>query len=229
MFPCAVEKAAINALPLGIVSIPQLWVTDLTYWMENRGLRCPFEGSNRPLRGCLIAFGGKGLVFVNGYDPDDERRFTVAHEVAHFILDYDDVRARAAKSLGIGILEVLDGKRPATFEERIHATLSDASIGVHTHTMDRSPEGDIYQGSVLKAEETADLLALELIAPAEEIYSRLNLERREFAFNDLIGYTVKILEQDFGLPKSIVGSYAFRLADNIAHGPTIKEWLGLDR
>ncbi len=228
IFPCNVEKAAVCALPLGILSLPRLWISDLAYWMERRGLKCPFESNDRPLRGCLVAFSGRGLIFMDGQDPEDERRFTVAHEVAHFILDYIEVRKRATDLLGAQVLEVLDGKRPATYEDRIHAVLADVSIGVHVHTMDRTKKGDIFRGSVLRMEESADLLALELLAPAEEVQLRLRSKSTGSSFSDLMQCTATILEQEFGLPSSVAGPYAYQLVDSLTHGPSIKEWLGLE-
>jgi Zn-dependent peptidase ImmA (M78 family) len=229
VFPRNMEKAAVYALPLGIISLPRLWISDLVCWMERRRLQCPLEGNDRPLRGCLLAFSGRGLVIINGQDPDDERRFTAAHEVAHFILDYLEVRKRVIESLGTGALEVLDGIRPATYEERLNAVLSSTLIGVHTHTMDRTPEGDISQGSVLRIEEDADLLALELLAPAEQVQFRLHSTKTGRSFSELMPYAERLLQEDYGLPKSAAKPYAYQLVDNLTHGPSIKEWLGLGK
>ncbi len=227
VFPRDIEKAAVHALPVGIISLPRLWISDLACWMEQRGLRCPFEGNDRPLRGSLLAFGGRGLVIINGQDPDDERRFTVAHEVAHFILDYQEIRKRAVESLGTGALEVLDGIRLATYEERLDAVLSSASIGVHIHAMDRTPGGDIFQGSVLRIEEDADLLAFELLAPAQEVQYRLRSTNTVRSFGEIMKCAESLLKKDYGLPESAARPYAFHLVDNLTHGPSIKEWLGL--
>lgn len=227
-FPRNIEKAVVYALPLGIVLLPQLWISDLVYWMEQRKLQCPFQGNDRPLRGCLVAYSGRGLVIISGQDSEDERRFTVAHEVAHFILDYILVRKRIVESLGSDVLEVLDGIRPATFEERINAVVSDASIGVHVHAMDRTKDGDIFQGSVLKAEDNADLLALELLAPSREIYSRLPIKAGG-SFREVMNHATQFLKNDFGLPDSVAKLYAYHLVDKLTYGSSIREWLGLDR
>lgn len=226
-FPRNIERAAIYALPLGIVLLPRLWISDLINWMDQRGLRYSLQGNDRPLRGCLVAYSGRGLIVINGQDSQDERRFTVAHEVAHFILDYICIRNRAVESLGGHTLEVLDGIRPATFEERINAVITDASIGVHIHMMDRTREGDISQSSILKAEDNADMLALELIAPTKAILSKLSSKERA-SFRELMDYTTQSLKFEFGLPDSIVDLCAYHFVDSLTHGPSIKEWLGLD-
>jgi Zn-dependent peptidase ImmA (M78 family) len=226
-FPCNIEKAAIHALPVGILSLPRLWISDLAFWMEKRGLTCPFDGDNRPLRGCLVAFKGKGLIIVNGQDSEDERRFTVAHEIAHFILGYLQARKRVLDLLGPDSLDILDGIRPATTEERVFAILGSTDIGVHTHAMDRSPIGDIFQGAVLKTEENADLLALELLAPEAEIKFKLKFGYNTNTFIDLMNYITGILKKDYGIPASMAKPYAYYLADNLTRGPSVKEWLGL--
>ena len=225
-FPRNIERAAIYALSLGIVSLPRLWISDLMCWMEQRGLKCPFQGSDRPLSGCLLAYSGRGLVIINGQDSEDERRFTVAHEVAHFILDYLDVRRCVVDSLGALALEVMDGKRPATSEERANAVLTNAPMGVHTHSMNRTQGGDIFQGTVLKAEDDADLLALELLAPAKEVWTRL-AAKTESSFRELMECATQVLKGEFGLPDAIAKPYAYKLADTLTRGPSISEWLGL--
>ncbi|HZQ09243.1 MAG TPA: ImmA/IrrE family metallo-endopeptidase [Anaerolineae bacterium] len=35
------------------------------------------------------------MIFLDGSDPANEQRITVAHEIAHFLVDYQMPRARA--------------------------------------------------------------------------------------------------------------------------------------
>ncbi|MFN8557423.1 MAG: ImmA/IrrE family metallo-endopeptidase [Dehalococcoidia bacterium] len=44
------------------------------------------------------------MIIVDSSDAPDEVRFTVAHEAAHFLLDYEQPRARAVAALGAGAL-----------------------------------------------------------------------------------------------------------------------------
>jgi Zn-dependent peptidase ImmA (M78 family) len=39
-----------------------------------------------------MARAGHGFISLDGSDADDERRFSLAHELAHFLLDYQDPR-----------------------------------------------------------------------------------------------------------------------------------------
>ena len=52
---------------------------------------------------------GTAYCLVDANDPDNERRFTTAHELAHFLLDYAEPRRKAIEALGEGIVPVLDG------------------------------------------------------------------------------------------------------------------------
>jgi hypothetical protein len=73
-----------------------------------------FTGSNRRLRGCLLADRGSGCILYDASDPADEQRFTKGHELAHFLVDYYCPRTRALRLLGESIRSVLDGLRPPT-------------------------------------------------------------------------------------------------------------------
>ena len=79
-----------------------------------------------------------------------------------------------------------------------------------------------------KAEDNADLLALELIAPAREIISKLS-PKMGGSFRELMDYAVQSLKFEFGLPDSIAKLYGYYFVDTLTHGSSIKEWLGLDR
>ena len=109
-FPRLLERAIAWALPLTLVKLPRLSFPDLRAWLTQRDIPFIFSHSDRCLRACLIAKAGSGIVFLDGSDPDDERRFSLAHEVAHFILDYLEPRERGIELLGAAGLEVLDGR-----------------------------------------------------------------------------------------------------------------------
>src|SRR5207248_1718082 len=78
----------IRAMPLTLEAIPILTAAAACGWLERNGITHGFSGRDRPLRGCLTASGGYGIIFLDAADPEDEQRFTLAHEVAHFLRDY---------------------------------------------------------------------------------------------------------------------------------------------
>ena len=117
------------ALPLAVVKLPRLGLADLRSWLRDRGIDiCP-DLRHRPLRACLVARAGQGFVFVDGADPYDEQRLSLAHEIAHYLRDYWIPRERALAALGDDIADVLDGRRQPSTEERLAGVLRGVRVG----------------------------------------------------------------------------------------------------
>jgi hypothetical protein len=212
------DHAVALALPLGIVQLPALRAASLRAWLARRGLSGLADVGDRPLRAGLVALAGHGLVFLDGTDPPDERRFSLAHEVAHFLADYWWPRQRAARQLGPACLEVLDGLRRPTRAERIDAVLAGAALGTHVHLMERTPDGHPAGAALAEAERFADALALELLAPAELA------AQVEPAGPDPAG----CLRERFGLPLPLARAYADRLWPGPPGSSAFLLRLGLD-
>jgi IrrE N-terminal-like domain len=87
-FPRSLRRPIARCLPLSVVSLPRLRVSAIDEWLQRQGAIHCVNVHDRPLRACLVASGGHGLVFVDGADPDDEQRFSLAHELAHFLRGY---------------------------------------------------------------------------------------------------------------------------------------------
>lgn len=226
-FPRNLEQPILWALPLAILKLPRLSVSDVKVWLQRRGIAFRLDGADRPLRGCLVAYGGRGCVLLDGADPEDERRFSLAHETAHFLLDYLQPRERAVAQLGAAILEVFDGLRGPTVDERVDAILGHASIGVHTHLMERHPDGVLGCGRIVGAESRADRLALELLAPAAEVQRRVMRFQQPSSFQGGVDLAVEVLTSDFGLPAPVAWPYAKLIMRSWRGGQSFREWLGL--
>ena len=223
-FPRSLESAVLWALPLGIFKLPRLWVSDAQSWLARRGIRFHLKTGDRPLHGCLLAYRGRGCVLLNGADSLAESRFSLSHEVAHFLLDYHRPRQRAVKRLGPSILEVFDGIRPPTVQERVHAILSGVPIGFHTHLMGRSENGVIGCDLAGEAEDAADRLALELLAPQGEVRRRVSHRRLIRDQQSLTQIATMILQKDFGLPPGVAAGYAQYLYPPVRRS-SVREWL----
>jgi hypothetical protein len=213
-FPRDLERAMALALPVALVKLPRLHLLGIEDWLRRRGIPFRFECASRAVRGCLLAFEGKGWIFVDGSDPDDERRLTLAHEVAHFLLDYWQPRLQAIQRLGNGIIEVLDGYRPPQIGERVYALLGSIPIGVQMSLMDRGASSP----DVWRIEDRADRLALALLAPPEEVFARV--EPLAADFESRCEETTLVLTERFGLPRSVALAYARALLDAIGKGPS---------
>jgi hypothetical protein len=132
-FPRQLETAIPAALPLAIVSIRDLRTSIVIDWLARLSVNTRDFGPDRPLRGCLVAFQGRGLIFVESADTPDEIQLTLAHETAHFLRHYVAPRDRAIARIGATILEVLDGLRAPSSEERLAGVLRGCSIGQYRH------------------------------------------------------------------------------------------------
>jgi hypothetical protein len=224
-FPRDLEPSVLWALPIAILKLPQLTVSTVQQWLAQRNILFSVSGRNRHLHACLIAFGGNGLILLAGRDSPDEIRFSLAHETAHFIIDYLAPRKIAHQRIGPAILEVLDGYRLPTPDERGTALLSSTSIGVYQHLMGRSVDGHIESSGVVRAEQRADHLALELLAPEATVRAIIKRSDGAERFSRL--EIVNLLRKQFGLPKVAAIRYSYQFVP-IPRPQSIKEWLGID-
>jgi len=222
-FPRSLERSIALALPVTLVKLPKLKLHQVEGWLQRRGVPFQFSCHHQAVRGCLVAFGGEGLIFVDGSDPDDERRFTLAHEIGHFLVDYWQPRARARAILGHTIVAVLDGLRLPTVSERVNALLAQTPIGVHTNLMERDAGSDL--ANVWQIEDRADKVALALLAPPEEVLSRTKIATARF--EQRLFSVTSVLRADFGLPLSAAQSYGRSLLTMVNRGPSWLETLGL--
>jgi IrrE N-terminal-like domain len=225
--PRDLETAALWALPLAVCELPSLRVATVRAWLHHQSSRIVINGPDRPLRGCLVAYAGSGVILLDADDPADERRFTVAHEIAHFLVDYAGPREHAVAGMGPGIVTVLDGLRAPTVDERVDALLVDVPLGPHTHLMQRLVDGSLGCGRVAGAESRADCLALELLAPAQLVRGELERRGPSGNYRHCVDQTIEVLGGTFGLPGSVAESYGTWLCDGWCGDPTVRQWLGL--
>ncbi|HET8628273.1 MAG TPA: ImmA/IrrE family metallo-endopeptidase [Thermomicrobiales bacterium] len=223
-FPRDLRRAIAFALPLGVVSLPRLRLRGVDDWLRGEGIDCRLAPADRALRACLVARRGQGLIFLDGTDPPDEQRFSLAHELAHFVRDYWLPRRQAGDRLGPAVLEVLDGARPPRPEERVQAVLARVELGYHVHLLDRAPDG-APGPAVASAERAADLLACALLAPAADALRDLPAlpapARREAV--------ARRLAAEFGLPAAPAARYAATLVPPPAGGDDLLRRLGFAR
>lgn len=202
-FPRALRRAVARAVPVSLVLLPCLRLDGVRDWLRENGVACPCDESDRPLRACLAACRGHGLIFLDGTDGEDEQRFSLAHELAHFLRHYWHPRQRARRRLGEQVAEVLDGDRPPTEQERLHALLKNVPLGFHLHLMRRGRRGEVINAAVALAEEEADLIAYELLAPAADVLARTGTVQGDTGRERL----AKVLQSDFGFPEQQATDY----------------------
>jgi hypothetical protein len=224
-FPRDLRRAIALALPLAVVDLPRLHVSSVAGWLGQRGITIPrllsesTQEQDRPVRACLLVHESAGFVFLDGADPDDERRLSLAHEVAHFLIEYALPRERALQRLGADTLPVLEGRRQPSRAERIEAILAGVELRLRLHLLERTSDGQPQATHISSAERRADTLALELLAPVEVVRSRLSP-------GVCLVDVCEILQSVFGLPAAIARGYARQLVPGPTPDQLLLERLG---
>jgi Zn-dependent peptidase ImmA (M78 family) len=211
-------------LPVSIEVLPKLSSRVVREWLRRRGIEHRVSDVDRPLHGCLVARSGYGIIFLDADDRESDRRFTLAHEIAHFLLDHLLPRLRALKLFGEHILPVLDGKRAPSQEEILSAVLERVQLGVQVHLMNRGAKGAICTWDVEESEQRADRLALELLAPGSTTIAELRqiLGDAEIGGGQMSRGADYVAER-FGLPNDVAAAYIQLLLGKRRKRPSLTE------
>ena len=199
-FPRELEQVLPFVARLVVVRRPRLRVVTVRTHLESKRVPVAALEPDRALRAALYCWRGVGHLFLDADDPPAERRFSLAHEIAHYLRDCLEPRRRIEKALGADSLDVLDGLRPPTDAERLHAVLRNRPLAAHTHFLRRDSAGYPLGDAERRAEAEADRLAFELLAPAECFRHETNAE-----------VVTARLVSEFGLPPQPAREYALHL------------------
>src|SRR5947208_702339 len=134
-FPRSLRGPIARTLPMILIGLPRLRLDAARAWLIDNCVGSLCRTADRRLRACLVAWRGWGYVFLDEADAEDEQRFSLAHELAHFLKHYWQPRREAVRRLGQQILEVYDGRRSPTAAEQLDGLLSESSLGFHVHLM----------------------------------------------------------------------------------------------
>ncbi len=208
---------------LTIKELPGLTTVTVERHLAELGRGWTCNGSDRAVRACLAARDGAGFILLDAADPPRERVFSLAHELAHFLWHYWRPREWVGKHLGPGAAAVFDGRRKATPAERLRALLSYIPLGPHVHLMERGRRREIVDESVAAAEDEADRLAYELLAPVEAVWAS---SRRLQGGSGNPSTLAAVLEDGFGLPTGRAEDYSRLLAPPSRPDPLILRFRG---
>jgi Zn-dependent protease with chaperone function len=181
-----------------VLDVPDLTLARAADALAGFGVNFDRARPDRALAGCFSGFRGHGYILFDPLLSPAEVRFTLAHETAHWLRDYDDPRHKVLKRLGANALEVLDGLRAPTPEERFAGVLRAVPVGPFAHVLDRDRFGRVCSAGARDSEAAADRLAFELLAPLEALRPHL-------------GNEVAALTSVFGLPEPEALRYAAAL------------------
>jgi hypothetical protein len=191
-------------VPVSVIFVAQLHIRAVNAWLARRVGGEVIEVADRPLRACLVARYGQGFIFADANDPEDELRFSFAHELAHFLYEYWTPRERVRNRLGEEAVTVIDGHRESTQQERIRAALMHVDLEPRIHLMERTPDGHIADVTIDDAEHVADWLAFELLAPAATVIEALD----GYPGSERPAAACCLLVEQFGLPEALAIRYA---------------------
>lgn len=226
LFPRNLERSVAFALPISVIKLPRLKLNHIENWLARYCVDFSFGCETRAVRGCLVAFKGDGLIFLDGTDVEDEQRMTLAHEIGHFMMDYLQPRQKAIRKLGGRIAEVLDGLRRPILTERVDSLLSGTPATVFTKLVERDNSTAEYEG-VWTIEDRADRVALALLAPPEVVLNMADIFAESFEKRE--EKLTTMLKTQFGLPAPAAIAYAKQLLNSIGRGPSWTETFKLSR
>lgn len=205
--------------PVVVVVLPNLAVFTMFQWFQAYQLPVPkiLTGQNNiQLHAGIIARGGGAVIFLNGVDDAIQRRYSLAHEAGHYFMDHFFPRQDIIKRLGISALEIVDGLRSQTPEERMHAILNHTSLTFFTHFFENSNQPEYSRST---AESHADAFSLEALAPSKSILSLLS---GLMAHSSEIPRVMQVLETQFCLPYNIAYLYAHHICYDYGCPPDIR-------
>lgn len=214
----------LSSYPLSIEEIPRLNTKVVEEWFAQQETVFKFPCERTDLHGCLAVRRGRGFIFVDESDTAKEKRFTLAHELSHFILDYHLPRQQALQRFGEKILEVFDGDRPPTIAEQVEGILHSVEIQPDYRLLQSGGEGIYASSKSWNAEERADRLAYELIAPADSVYPQVE----EDSFYAALESIRNVLAEKYKLPPLVIEPYAHNLAARLTGGPSSLSYMGLE-
>jgi Zn-dependent peptidase ImmA (M78 family) len=204
---------------LAVVALSPLTLRAIRQWLSDRNVPVSGDLDGSTVRGFLVAWRGIGVVFFDGTLDSAERRFTLAHEVGHFLLDYDEPRQRVLRDAP-ELLEVVDSVRPLTASDRAQALLARVPVGVHTHLLEYGGSSQDDFGADDHAEDEASRFALELLAPwAEVLELTRDAVQRPAPYQHVLAREVELLAAQFALPPYAARSRAQQALDELGIRP----------
>lgn len=175
----------IRALNLTCEELPGLTRDAASRRLAERGGLLDEDGGERqsPLAGFLYAVGEDGSIFVEQSDPVARRRFSVAHELGHYLLHFRPLLRILSAQVGAPV-EALDAF-PKTDDESELDALPDGQIVLPL------AYAEVYAGAftlppLAQMEVEANRFAAELLMPAALVIGLAKRYGAYFGNDDLV-------------------------------------------
>lgn len=217
------EQAILLTEPIAVVKLNKLSLLEISKYFTARGnnINCPLD--SKELYGFILSYNGYTYIFLNGTESAEEQRFTLAHEFAHYLLDYKLPRQSIIEKSGVAIIDALNNKRDFTAEEKLLALVQDYSLKAFTYLLDAPATSAFERLHVWKAENKADELAMELLAPYTNILQDISRDGIVRRFSPLKQYLPKLLQVKYGFTTDLAHLYGKSLAVRISGGQSLAE------
>jgi Zn-dependent peptidase ImmA (M78 family) len=191
-FPRHLEEHLSIYYDASITLLSTLTVKRVHGWLTASGIPNQSPEHDRRLDGCIVAHHGHAFLLIDDALQPDERRMIVAHETAHFWIDYEWPRRRVASRFGQAGVELLDQERALSDADLLMATAAGVRIQTYYHYHAKSAQQES------EVERRANTLACLLIAPPNNVISEA--ARRHIACDDDARW-LTLLHQQFGMPE----------------------------
>ena len=99
-FPADISYAATCALDVYVDEVANLTPVSAAAYVGREGPWLLDRAEERSLHGCVIVSRSGGAILVEKSDDEAEKRFTIAHEVSHYILEVKRHHERASARMG---------------------------------------------------------------------------------------------------------------------------------
>jgi hypothetical protein len=192
-FPRDLEQYLPLHYQASIETLPGLTVQRVHEWLSAKGIASTNPSNKRRLDGSIIAQKGHAILFIDAALSLDARRMIVAHETAHYWIDYELPRRRMKLRYGNGGMQALDQERAPEIVEILMATAMGAPIQAFYHYQFKEHKQET------EVEQRANTLACLLIAPRREVLSRAKICRMS---RDDESKWLELLHHGFGIPEN---------------------------
>lgn len=204
--PNYLEQAICLLLPINIVKLNKLSLFEVISWLAEHSYSMQIS-EDCTLCGLLFISQGQGIIFINGSHSLDEQSYTLAHELGHYLLEFDQPRKKAKLLFDNKIDEIFLGIRKPTIEDELSGIIKRVNVRPYVHFLEEDNTSAEGRARVWDAENKADALAFELLAPFHTVHAELKEKCKYLTFNCVRNELPGILAERFGLPSSVRQQY----------------------
>lgn len=192
-------------------------------WLNRSQIKVHLPMPDQALYGFLYVQNEMVIIFLEADADPKERKFTLAHELAHYLLEYVWPQQQAIRVLGQGAASLFSKRRLPDLKERVWGTLHDLPLYPRKDLLSNKQMDAAGRLALAAAENNADMLAFELMAPFELLRSCEQQGNHRATFM----YIHNLLQTVFDFPPTQAQIYAQLTTDRLLGRASVQELLGL--